>query len=107
MATTRHRKPENWIAAVARNGHGMQAEELLDPRDRATEALVMGLRLGEGVDLARLARAGIDLGPILDTPAIDRLATAGLLTSTPDRLRLSDVGMPVLDAILREITLPA
>ena len=104
LATTRHRKPENWIAAIARNGHGAQAEEALSARDRATEALVMGLRLDEGIDVAALKHRGIDLAIILDQPAIDRLAGAGLIARSADRLRLTESGMPVLDAILREIS---
>jgi oxygen-independent coproporphyrinogen-3 oxidase len=107
IATTRHRKPENWMAAVTRNGHGLQSEEPLDHSARATEALVMGLRLAEGIDRTALAAQGIEIDAILDPAALDRLAAAGLLTRTADRLRLTDTGMPVLDAILREITLPA
>jgi len=106
LATTRHRKPENWLAAVARNSHGLQAEEPLSDRDRATEALVMGLRLAEGIDLARLASEGIDVAAILDEGAVARSATSGLLTRTADRLRLTDAGMPLLDAVLREIVSP-
>ena len=104
LATTRHRKPENWIAAVARNGHGAQAEEALSARDRATEALVMGLRLDEGIDIAALKRRGIDLAIILDQMAIDRLSSTGLIVHDEDRLRVTESGMPVLDAILREIS---
>ncbi|MGN6374624.1 MAG: radical SAM family heme chaperone HemW [Sphingomonas sp.] len=103
LATTRHRKPENWLAAVDRNGHGLQQEEPLAPDDEATEALVMGLRLDEGVDLARLAAMSIDLTSVLDEDAIARLSRAGLLTRSAGRLRLTPAGMPLLDAILREI----
>ena len=56
MATARRKKPENWLAAVDRNGHGIEIEDPLVPHDRATEALLMGLRLREGVDLTRIAR---------------------------------------------------
>ena len=67
QATTRHRKPENWLAAVAARGHGLAAEDDLSPESRATEALLMGLRLGEGVDLARLAaRTGLRADALVD-----------------------------------------
>src|SRR5688572_9416154 len=55
MATQRRKKPENWLAALERNGHGKEAETALPPKDRATEALLMGLRLNEGVDLSQIA----------------------------------------------------
>jgi putative oxygen-independent coproporphyrinogen III oxidase len=100
LATQRHRKPENWLAAIDRNGHGLQSEEELSGRDEATEALVMGLRLAEGVNLRR----DIDIAAALDDRAVDRLVGAGLLIRTPDRLRLTDTGMPLLDAVLREIS---
>src|SRR3954452_11434423 len=48
FATQRRRKPENWIEAVARNGHGIEIEDRLTPGERATEAMLMGVRLAEG-----------------------------------------------------------
>src|SRR3546814_5262532 len=45
QATERHKKPENFIAAVARNGHGLKVETDLPAHERATEAMLMGLRL--------------------------------------------------------------
>ncbi|MGN6268331.1 MAG: radical SAM family heme chaperone HemW [Sphingomonas sp.] len=104
LATVRHRKPENWLAAIARNSHGLQNEEPLDAAAQATEALVMGLRLEEGVALGDLARRGIDVAALLDEPAVDRLARHGLIEHSPERLRLSAAGMPLLDAVLREIS---
>src|SRR5690606_16351098 len=38
MATVRHRKPENYLAAVGRNGHGLAEERILGAREQATEA---------------------------------------------------------------------
>ena len=103
-ATLRHKKPENWMAAVARNGHGLKAEDALEPDIRATEAILMGLRLDEGVDLARIAGIG-EAAPDrwLDADRIARLAAQRLVEATPDRLRVTQAGMPLLDAILREI----
>ncbi|VAV99535.1 Radical SAM family enzyme, similar to coproporphyrinogen III oxidase, oxygen-independent, clustered with nucleoside-triphosphatase RdgB, partial [hydrothermal vent metagenome] len=55
MATERHKKPENFLSALERNGNGLKVEQALDPKTQAMEALMMGLRLAEGVDLAGLA----------------------------------------------------
>ena len=41
--TVRHKKPENFLPALARNGHGIVEEELMLPTEAADEALVMGL----------------------------------------------------------------
>ena len=98
LATTRHRKPENWLNAVARNGHGAQEETPLTTREAMTEQLVMGLRLTEGVSTASIE-------PLLDEATLALLAKQGLLVRTPGRIALTEAGAPVLDAVLREITL--
>ena len=102
LATFRRRKPENWLAAVARNGHGIEREDPLSPADRASEALLMGLRLREGVDLARIAaRSGVAIPDVIDADAIARLP--GLVVRAGDRLTVSDAGMLLLDSILPRI----
>jgi putative oxygen-independent coproporphyrinogen III oxidase len=93
-ATQRHRKPENWLAAVARNGHGIVEEQAIPPAEARVESLLMGLRLTEGI---RFEPDGLDLA------AVDRLTAQGLLERTSDRLRASPRGMLLLDAILAEI----
>ncbi|WP_375383028.1 radical SAM family heme chaperone HemW [uncultured Sphingomonas sp.] len=102
LAVTRRRKPENWLAAVDRNGHGIEAEEPLSPHDRATEALLMGLRLREGVDVARVAALAGGVAPI-DWRAVDRLEAQGFLARDGDRLRVREAGALLLDAILPEV----
>ncbi|MDR6849421.1 radical SAM family heme chaperone HemW [Sphingomonas sp. BE137] len=101
LATARHKKPENWIGAVARNGHGAQIEEPLAPNARATEALLMGLRLREGVDLARIAQLG-ETTPtaLIDQTAAERLEQQGLIARNGDHLGVTETGMLLLDAIL-------
>lgn len=104
VATQRRRKPENWIEAVARNGHGIELEDALAPRERAIEAMLMGLRLAEGIDLDRIATLGEQpIDKLADGPAIERLAAQELLERDGARLRATDAGMPVLNAILGDI----
>ncbi len=104
LATTRHRKPENWLAALARNGHGLQEERPLGPEERAGEALMMGLRLAEGVDLAAIAaRTGVAIEALVDEAAVARLAGHGLLDRTGSRLVVTPQGMLLLDGIMGEI----
>ncbi|RVT43244.1 radical SAM family heme chaperone HemW [Sphingobium algorifonticola] len=106
MATQRHRKPENWMDAVGRNGHGLKSEEALSPRDRATEALLMGLRLREGVDLAAIAAlSGVTHGALVDDAAIARLSAMGFIAVEGSQLRVLPTGMLLLDAILPQIML--
>ncbi|OWK33417.1 radical SAM family heme chaperone HemW [Sphingomonas dokdonensis] len=102
LATVRRKKPENWLAAVERNGHGLEAEEPLAPEMQASEALLMGLRLREGVDLARIAAlAGTTPDALVDSRAVARLPD--LIRREGDRLRVTEQGMLLLDAILPEV----
>ena len=102
MRTVRHRKPENFLAAVERNGHGLSEEELLTGEEAAHEALVMGLRLAEGINSQALAdRLGIDR--IIDDSAVDRLARHGLIERDGQRIKTTPAGRLLLDSILAEI----
>jgi len=104
LATTRHRKPENWLGALDRNGHGLQEERPLGAEERAGEALMMGLRLAEGVDLADIAaRTGVAEEALVDEAAVARLAGHGLLVRDGSRLTVTPQGMLLLDGILGEI----
>ncbi|WP_294203552.1 radical SAM family heme chaperone HemW [uncultured Sphingomonas sp.] len=102
VATVRRKKPENWMTAVDRNGHGIEQEESLPPVTRATEALVMGLRLTEGVDLSRVT-ALAQGRPMVDEDAATRMAAQGLIRRDGDQLIVTDAGALLLDAILRDL----
>jgi putative oxygen-independent coproporphyrinogen III oxidase len=104
VATVRRKKPENWLSRVSATGHGIEAEEDLPPATRATEALLMGLRLEEGIDLARIAaRTGIAADRLVDPRAVARYAGLGLLEQKATQLRVLGPGMLLLDALLAEI----
>jgi oxygen-independent coproporphyrinogen-3 oxidase len=104
--TQRHKKPENWLSALARNGHGIADEQVLTGGDKAAEAILMGLRLREGIDLGRIARmAGKPANALVHAKAVEKLEAQGLLASNGGRLRATAAGMLLLDAILAEIVL--
>ena len=100
--TVRHRKPENFLSGVARNGHGIVEEERLSKAELADEALVMGLRLSEGIDARALAkRVGVE--EIVDWDTVERLARSGHLTRSGTQIRTTPSGRLVLDRLLAEI----
>ena len=104
LATTRRKKPENWLSRIEANGHGIEQEDALSAEARAQEALLMGLRLGEGVDLARIAAlTGLPEEALIDRATTQRLAAQGLLVRSGNRLRITEAGMLLLDAILSAI----
>ena len=100
--TLRHRKPENFLSALRRNGHGIAEEEPMTAGEAADEALVMGLRLAEGIEPAALA-ARFGRPVIGDWPAVDRLVSSGHLQRDGARLAATPAGRLVLDHILGEI----
>jgi oxygen-independent coproporphyrinogen-3 oxidase len=104
VATLRRKKPEHWLAGVNESGHGMESETSLTVAERTTEALVMGLRLAEGLDAARfVARSGTALADAVKPDAVARLVAQGLLTSDSRGLRLTTAGWPLANAVLAEI----
>ena len=102
MRTVRHRKPENFLSAVRRNGHGIAEEALLRPSEAADEALVMGLRLSEGIDAAALARR-FGFKAIVNWKKVDRLVASGHLIRHRQRIAATARGRLLLDHILAEI----
>ena len=108
LATLRHKKPENWLVAVAERENGIREETELSPATRASEALLMGLRLAEGVSLPEIAaRFALDAGTLIDPRARDMLARLGFVEQRGECLAVTARGMPVLDAVLGELVHPA
>jgi putative oxygen-independent coproporphyrinogen III oxidase len=104
IATEAWRLPKVWLERAERSGTGERTRAVLSRLERVEELLVMGLRLAEGVDLARLqAVAGAPLAEILDTAALERLAADGLLEMQSGRLATTAPGRQRLDALLRAL----
>lgn len=98
-ATETHLAPGAWLQAVAA-GNGESLREALASEDAASEYLMMGMRLSEGLDIARYAQlAGRDL----PQARLRGLADLGMVTISGDRLSATDQGRAVLNAVLREL----
>ncbi|WP_439625661.1 radical SAM family heme chaperone HemW [Shinella sp.] len=101
IATATERKPESWLSLVEAGGHGMVDQELLEREAQSDELLLMGLRLKEGVDLARWqSLSGRDLDPdreqfLIEHGFIERLGNS--------RLRCTPAGMLILDAVVADL----
>ena len=104
LATTRHKKPENWLDAVFRNGHGLKEERSLGIGEQASEALLMGLRLTEGIDVTNLEkRFGIASEDLIRNDKFSQFAGLGLVWQHGERVGVTPEGMPLLDALLGEV----
>ena len=100
-ATRRHRAPEVWAERVERDGHALTDDTEVPPPDRAREALLMGLRLKEGIDLAWFeSRTGQTLEESVDTAMLPALIEEGYIQFTGQRLIATTEGRLRLDALL-------
>ena len=103
-AVQNRRKPEAWLEAVESEGHGRETETPVGRRERAEEALMMGLRLSEGVWAENLrAASGLSLDEVVPPARSVPLEQAGLLTRTSDRLIATKDGRAVLDGLLARL----
>jgi oxygen-independent coproporphyrinogen-3 oxidase len=94
--------PAAYVARMRDAGDATEWTEGSSSGIQAFEALMMGLRLAEGVDLARIAsRTGCDLR-VREAERLSRHVEAGLLELQGSRVRATDAGFDVLSAILRE-----
>jgi len=100
-ATATEKRPEAWLELVESRGHGITTDDVLTREERSDEFLLMGLRLAEGIDLARYAE--VSARP-LDPVRIAALREHGLIETTDDgRLRVTLPGFPVLDAVVADL----
>ena len=104
IATRRHRAPEPWADRVERQGHGSTTEELVSQNDRTREALLMGLRLAEGIDKSRFeSRTGTNLDNAIHADIKQAAIEADYLTETDTCLTATPTGRRLLDALLARL----
>lgn len=98
-ATICFSNPKRWLDEVASNS-AEQSRETLTRDDEATEFLLMGLRLREGIDVTRYAALA---GKPLDAGAVAHLANIGMITTTSGTLTVTDQGFRVLNSVISEL----
>ena len=102
--TERHKRPEAYLSAVESQRHGIKFERELSASEQASEALLMGLRLREGVDLSKLeARFGFGSEALLDRSKLDLHTNLGLVWQSGSNIGVTSKGMPLLDALLADL----
>jgi len=98
IATSTIRAPEAWLARVNAEGAGLDRFDEVTTEEQGTEALLMGLRLSEGIDVAPIEQK-------LHRPLarVSALESQGLVTLTAGRLRATPRGRLVLNAVLKQL----
>lgn len=96
-ATVAPSAPGAWLSCVEKGRTAAVTAERLHPVETAVEVLMMGLRLGEGVALGRLAALG------LRPAGIAELTDDGLLGVAEGRLVATPAGRLVLNSVLKRL----
>ncbi|WP_422032622.1 radical SAM family heme chaperone HemW [Reyranella sp.] len=103
-ATRRSSGPEAWLEAVERVGHGTAETSTVEGRDLVEEALMMGLRLADGIDRATFASVtGTDPVEALEPARLEPLVRAGFLDVDATHLRATSEGRQRLNALLERL----
>ncbi|MDN5929193.1 MAG: radical SAM family heme chaperone HemW [Hyphomicrobiales bacterium] len=101
IVTIAEKMPETWLNLVEAKGHGITGGERLTRSEEADEFLLMGLRLVEGIDLARYEALA---GRPLASDRITILREEDLIEPIGNsRLRATPSGALVLDALVADL----
>jgi oxygen-independent coproporphyrinogen-3 oxidase len=104
LAFAAERKPEVWLEQVQVQGHGAGSATLIDDVAGAQEALLMGLRLTEGIYFENFRKTvGFEMDEVLPPSRLDRMIAGGFLQREPSRLLATAKGRLVLDSVLAEL----
>ncbi|MDF1721516.1 MAG: radical SAM family heme chaperone HemW [Minwuia sp.] len=100
-ATANHRKPEIWLEAVEAHGLALQEDRPVPAGEQAEEALMMGLRLSDGIDaeMFHARTGGQTLTEVIDPAAWQSLAEDGLVETDGSIRRVTPRGRLLLNSI--------
>lgn len=98
-ATICYSNPKRWLDAVSAN-EAEQSRDKLTQNDEATEFLLMGMRLREGIDLNRYA--SLTQKP-LNQQVLTHLTEIGMIDVSKDKLIVTDQGFRVLNSVIAEM----
>ena len=95
FSTEQARMPKAWL-----DGQNRETRQPLTSQDAATEYMLMGLRLAEGINLDRYAALA---GTEVSGSVLSELSESGFVTVQNRKLIVQEQGFMVLNEILRQI----
>ena len=99
--TDNHRAPEAWLRHAESAGHGAKNVDVIDNDTAMREAVMMGLRLTEGMTTAEWdAKFSTALDVFLPPAKTKRLEDEGFMIRQKETLRATAAGLQRLNAVL-------
>lgn len=98
-ATETHLSPQRWLGAAIQ-GSGEKTRSRLSPEDQASEYLMMGMRISEGLDIDRYHSLS---NRRLPKNTLDDLTDLGMIQTHNGQLMATPDGRAVLNAVIREL----
>ena len=100
-ATENHKAPDIWLAAAAAHHHGIKNRDAITQEDAMHEALMMGLRLREGINLQNWRKKfAMELTDFLPANKLAYLQKENYIASDGATLRATSAGLQRLNAVL-------
>jgi oxygen-independent coproporphyrinogen-3 oxidase len=96
-------QPQSWLRHVGTHGHGIQTDETIAGKDALIEALMMGLRLKQGIRRQALAPLLSTYGPALKERMVP-LIEAGFLKEESEHIRATTKGRMVLGSVMEKLS---
>lgn len=101
FATREHRAPDIWLKQVKENKHGAHPFESITPAARCNEAIMMGLRISDGISFQKIEdESGKDWQKTLSPEKIKKLVEGGFLIQSKTGLKATPAGWQRLNALL-------
>jgi oxygen-independent coproporphyrinogen-3 oxidase len=100
METRARKDPDAWRDDVNKNGHGLSQQNGENAADFASEAVMMGLRLQEGIRLDRIETRSGPRAEWLNEDELQHLCRQGLLSLNDDHLALTYDGKAVMNTVI-------
>ena len=102
VRSTNARNVNRWITSWLNNEPALQDHETLNPKDKAREAIFLGLRLVDGFSLSQFQqRFGFSVAE-LSPECLQQNIDSGNLEVVGDHLRLTDQGRFIADTVISD-----
>ena len=98
------KSPERWLEKVETLGTGLISETEINAQAHIEEAIMMGLRLREGIRFDDWQqRTGVELQNMFSQAAVRKLEKGALIVADDDHIRATPHGRLLLNSITKEL----